>query len=292
MAAILLTWNPAVWDFGAPGQVSYDQVLAAIAADGHYDQRWSVGHRRHVDVGTEVWLLRQGREDRGLVGHGVAASGVYRAEHYATPGATSSYVDVAWDCLLPLENVVPIEEVLVPRVPGVHWTPQASGNSIASADEAALRSVWAEHVQTPADPTTVVPGTYPLEALSSVSVNRYERDSQGRQTCLDANGTSCGACGFSFGAFYGELGAGFIHVHHIVPVSQLGPDYQFDPSTDLVPLCPNCHAMAHMGRPDPYTPIELQQIIAGARTVRGELVSPAQEQALEEATRILGPAQE
>ena len=42
---------------------------------------------------------------------------------------------------------------------------------------------------------------------------------------------------------YGEIGEGFIHVHHIIPVSRLviEKDYKINPIEDLIPVCPNCH---------------------------------------------------
>ena len=46
---------------------------------------------------------------------------------------------------------------------------------------------------------------------------------------------------------YGVIGRGFIHVHHIVPISTIRESYQVDPVRDLVPVCPNCHAMLHRG---------------------------------------------
>lgn len=53
--------------------------------------------------------------------------------------------------------------------------------------------------------------------------------------------------GFDFEKTYGEHGMGFIHVHHLRPLSSLGEGYLVDPETDMVPLCPNCHAMVHRG---------------------------------------------
>lgn len=38
---------------------------------------------------------------------------------------------------------------------------------------------------------------------------------------------------------------GIIEVHHIVPISQIGKEYEVDPINDLVPLCPNCHTALH-----------------------------------------------
>lgn len=50
------------------------------------------------------------------------------------------------------------------------------------------------------------------------------------------------------------------HVHHIVPVSQIGLDYVIDPLKDLIPVCPNCHSMLHRKDP-PLIPEELKRIV-------------------------------
>lgn len=78
-----------------------------------------------------------------------------------------------------------------------------------------------------------------------ITVNRYERSSVARTACLNYFGYVCQVCQIDFERRYGELGRGFIHVHHKVPVSEIGPDYQIDPVKDLIPVCPNCHAMLH-----------------------------------------------
>jgi 5-methylcytosine-specific restriction protein A len=44
---------------------------------------------------------------------------------------------------------------------------------------------------------------------------------------------------------YGERGRGFIHVHHVKPLSKLKRSQKIDPVNDLRPVCPNCHAMLH-----------------------------------------------
>ncbi|SFR57421.1 putative restriction endonuclease [Marinobacter daqiaonensis] len=74
---------------------------------------------------------------------------------------------------------------------------------------------------------------------------RYERDKKLRDAAIQIHGDSCKACGFNFGEAYGQHGQGFIHVHHVVPVSEYNGKKQVDPSMDLVPLCANCHAMVH-----------------------------------------------
>lgn len=85
-------------------------------------------------------------------------------------------------------------------------------------------------------------------AKRQVTVNSYERDSKARKRCIEKYGAVCSICGFDFEKIYGELGKGFIHVHHIVPIHTIGKGYEVNPEKDLIPVCPNCHAMLHRGK--------------------------------------------
>lgn len=91
------------------------------------------------------------------------------------------------------------------------------------------------------------PENYAEGAKKQVTVNSYERDPRARQACIDHHGTTCKCCGFDFEKVYGEHGKGFIHVHHIKPLHTVGEGYVVDPIVDMIPLCPNCHAMIHRG---------------------------------------------
>lgn len=93
-----------------------------------------------------------------------------------------------------------------------------------------------------------------------ISVNVYERNLEARSKCIEHYGTSCSICQFEFIKFYGQIGEGFIHVHHLKPLSEIGQDYELDPIEDLRPVCPNCHAMLHRKKP-PYTIEQLKGII-------------------------------
>lgn len=107
------------------------------------------------------------------------------------------------------------------------------------------------------------PSQYPEGSAKSVYVNRYERDPKARAEAIKIHGSICSVCQFNFEEFYGELGAGFIHVHHVVPLSEIGGAYHVDPNRDLVPVCPNCHAMLHKRNP-PYSVRELEEIVQTA----------------------------
>lgn len=105
----------------------------------------------------------------------------------------------------------------------------------------------------PIEPEEIVVKGREEGSVNRIVTNRYERNPLNRQLCIAIHGYSCKICGMSFEERYGEIGHKFIHVHHIVPVSQLGSGYMIDPAKDLIPVCPNCHAMLHRQDP-PYSP--------------------------------------
>ena len=96
--------------------------------------------------------------------------------------------------------------------------------------------------------------------LIEIKINKYERSNKARQASIDYHGIACLVCGIDFEKIYGDLGRGFIHVHHITPLSNLKKIKDVDPIKDLVPVCPNCHSMLHKKEP-PYTIDELKNKI-------------------------------
>lgn len=97
-------------------------------------------------------------------------------------------------------------------------------------------------------------------ALVKVMANKYERNQKARKECVAKKGYKCLVCGCDFEKAYGEIGKGFIHVHHLVPISSIGQEYELNVDTDLVPVCPNCHYMMHRKDP-PYTVEEMKKIM-------------------------------
>lgn len=90
----------------------------------------------------------------------------------------------------------------------------------------------------------------------TILVNSYERNPKARQLCVEYWGLSCSVCEINFEKLYGEIGKGFIHVHHLIPVSQIGELYQVDPINDLRPVCPNCHSLLHKKNP----PLKIEEL--------------------------------
>lgn len=99
----------------------------------------------------------------------------------------------------------------------------------------------------------------PEGAKTQVMVNRYERDPEARRQCLEHFGHECRVCGLRFEDRYGAIGQGFMHVHHKKPLSEITDhdNHTVNPLEDLVPVCPNCHAMLH--RP-PVTTLTVEDL--------------------------------
>lgn len=88
-------------------------------------------------------------------------------------------------------------------------------------------------------------------AIKEMHIAKCERNPKLREACIEyymaKNGGHivCAACGMEFGKMYGDVGEGYIEVHHLSPISQIEGVHGVDPKKDLVPLCANCHAMIH-----------------------------------------------
>jgi len=90
------------------------------------------------------------------------------------------------------------------------------------------------------------------------------RSSKIEQSRKERGRIVCETCGFDFEKVYGELGHGFIHVHHTVPLHFSGETKST--LDDLVLVCVNCHQMIH--RHSRWkTPEELKAIISATAQV-------------------------
>lgn len=257
MSAIILGWNPQRWPWE-----DYDEWVNEVRLNGPTASTWTVGRRINITAGTDAWLLLQG-ERRGLVGRAIVQSPKpYEVPHFADETRTTNQIDIEWQSLLPIADRIP-PLTLNAEVPGAPWNHvYGSGAPVPADSEAAVHELWQRfnpdnELQ---DAGELPKGLFPEGAVRTVVVNRYERDPRARAACIAHWGSTCVACGFDFASVYGKPGEGFIHVHHLIPVSQLGPDYLIDPVSDLRPLCPNCHAMVHTQDP-PLTPEELAVMI-------------------------------
>lgn len=94
----------------------------------------------------------------------------------------------------------------------------------------------------------------------------YVRSASAREKCKAHYEYTCQACGLRMDHVYGEIGKGFIEVHHLNPIHLFDDVHVVDPINDLITLCPNCHAMIHKLE-DPGDITTLKELIATSKNV-------------------------
>ena len=242
----LLCWNPLRWN----DWEDFDDAVERTHQGESVQFVWSTGNRTSLEIGQRIFLYRQG-SDRGIIASGHTASGIKFDDHWDESGRQAPCIDVEFDRIVSVDSVLPTDD-LMDRIPEFHWKRlQASGVEIADSVAAKLEHFWQEHTGTSANfPNEVTTGTSWAEgSVTKVTVNRYERNANARRDCIDHYGPACVVCNFDFESAYGQLGRGFIHVHHLKELASIGRKYKVDPVRDLRPLCPNCHAMIHQTTP-------------------------------------------
>jgi predicted HNH restriction endonuclease len=198
-----------------------------------------------------------------MIAVGQATSEIFEGAHFNDQEGVSNYVNVAWLEWVDADERLPVED-LASVTTSTNWNAiYSSGLQLDESDADAVLLAWG--AVSPAD-VLDLPGDedvhqLPEGAKKTVQVNRYERNRLARKRCIDKFGAVCAVCDIDFGQTYGEFASGFIHVHHIVPVASIGKTYRLDPLKDLVPVCPNCHAMLHRGVKTPRTTAELRGLL-------------------------------
>ena len=229
---------------------------------GESVQTWSSGARKNIPVGAPAYLMRQGPINPGIFGYGIVKEAPQEYPHYDAEkreqGKTNLQVAVNFQYFFdPREKIVISKDELL-RIDSALWNAQGSGRKIPNEIELQISHLFQSRVGAELEYPDELPpdNTYIEGASKQVSVNAYERNAEARQKCIELNGTTCKVCDFNFEYSYGPVGKGYIHVHHRVPLSQVGQDYEVDPSSDLVPVCPNCHAMLHSESP----PLDIKEL--------------------------------
>jgi len=253
MPTYILTWNPDTWKW-----TDLSNTIARIRRGDSVTQRWSSGNTKKIPVGSRVLLLRQGPEPRGIMASGWTTAPVEELPHWdatrAQRGDMTNYVQFAVDTLLDPET----ESLLDPRdfpaggVRDVYWALPASGISIPVSAAVQLEELWASHI---GEWSTAGIADAELSALEGEIRYHLVRHRSRERALRSAKIASVGqaplrcevpGCGFDFEQCYGDLGKGYVQVHHLRPLAS--SDESVETSLDdLAIVCANCHAMIHRG---------------------------------------------
>ncbi|WP_218576725.1 HNH endonuclease [Desulfobacter latus] len=256
-----MAWNPIKWQWD-----NLDDQIQQVQIKGSIEEPWTCGNRKDLPIGSRVFLFKQGNKQKGIIGAGFTLTEPQEEPHYntqlAVKGRAVKRVNVRW-YLLEREPIIPLERLMLPPFSSRKWIFQASGyeieKSISDALLTELSNLSKRKIFCLPEEETIHLG-YHEGTVCSILINKYERNLQAREKCIEHWGTRCIVCGFDFGLTFGKFAVGFIHVHHIKPLYEIKSDYKVDPVHDLRPVCPNCHAVLHMRKP-PMSIEELKLII-------------------------------
>jgi len=238
----IFQWNPKVW--------GGDEFLHDKSPGDSSD--WSVNqYRAEVAAGDRMLFWRAGK-DSGIYAIATIVGRLFERapEDRVNPNAQSEWaVDFRFDELLD-PPVLKTELLAHPTLKGLRVIrfPNATNFPVDSDQWEALEQLLRKTRQRLADEVTSSSG-HPEGAVKKVSVDARERSGRARADCIEYYGTTCVVCDLSFGEVYGDIGEGFIHVHHLVDLALVSGTTETDGIRDLRPVCPNCHAMLHTATP-------------------------------------------
>jgi hypothetical protein len=127
--------------------------MRTIEVRGYCPHVWGCGVTRRIVPGDRVFLMKVGREPRGIVGSGWVITPVYEELYTDAQGRAraSRCVEVHFDALLdPDDEIYPRAWLQAGIYTRMHWSPQASGVSIPAEVAAQLEEDWARFLGRPA----------------------------------------------------------------------------------------------------------------------------------------------
>ena len=153
MATFLLVWNPDRWHWA-----DLPDMAEAVSRGEPVVRRWSCGSTRRIKKGDRVFLMRLGREPRGIIGSGTVVIEPYEDVHWdpqeAQLGKTTRYIRFQFDALLdPEREPILWRERLKSEAPfsEAHWDTRSSGIRIADHVASELEKAWSDLVGSTAE---------------------------------------------------------------------------------------------------------------------------------------------
>lgn len=269
MPCYLLVWNPRRFPWN-----DFADDLGGVRSGELITGRWSCGSTRRIRPGNRIFLMRLGKEPKGVFAAGYATSEVFTDSHwdtsipdYATRQA--NYVNFVFEYLFEpqTEGLIDLDQLRASVSDTFDWTPQASGVHVPDEIAEKLERQWRKllenlkiHEESETTGFNAQKLTYREGRRYKVELTKIERNRKARLQAIALHGSYCHVCQFDFEIAYGEIGRGLIQVHHVNPLADSASIELVNPQTDLVPVCANCHMVIHSKNP-PYLVGDLADIM-------------------------------
>lgn len=236
----LFDWNPSKWDWK-----NLELKLQEFDTTGKTSEIWTCSSFKQVKIGDRAFLVKLGKKvkTKGLFASGYIMSLPFQAPSATDPTRMDWRVIIEFDVFVdPKDVIVTVEELKQVGLTSQNWLPQQSGISVQPDIAFKLEAIWLKNFFSIAANSTSGKKYIDGEVKHRL-VKVYERSPYAREACLKEFGAVCAVCNLDFSVKYG--GNDYIHVHHLNELHIINEAHEIDPVKDLVPICPNCHAMVH-----------------------------------------------
>ncbi|MGG7195612.1 HNH endonuclease [Clostridium butyricum] len=251
---------------------NFEKDMIILKTKGVISDRHSCGRTKSIKKGDRIFIMRTGESETGIFISAYATSDVFEDLHWKENekklGKKTNYIDINIEYLgnFNKNNEMLTKDELIKISSNYDWSNKNPAIKISKDIADQLESVWEEKILRKNEENfinideTTTGEEYYEGAVTTIKVNKYERNSKARQECINEYGYTCYVCGTNLQDIYGKLGERKIHVHHIKEIHTIGKEYKLNPKEDLRPVCPNCHSIIHSKRP-PYTIEEVKKSI-------------------------------
>ncbi len=152
----LLTWNPRriSWE-----DTDLPDALRFTERGKRWKGSWSCGITKKIRPGDRVFLMKLGKEPRGIVASGWVVkpegykpvrkgSAVYEDSHWDPKrrGKMALYVDIDFDVALDPAEVLPWRTLRSDVDSQMNWAPENSGVTVGEKVARRLEKAWSQHV--------------------------------------------------------------------------------------------------------------------------------------------------
>lgn len=262
MATYLLIWNPKRWSWD-----NLQDEVDEINKNGFLIGSWSVGNSKRVTRGDRLFLIRLGKEPRGIIGSGLAESDVFEDEHWDESanevGKSARYVDVRFDKLLNPDNEAILSRKELDHLGEMHWDSPVSGIQIPDDIAHGLENLWEDFLSGDRFLPNAVAEPAAIEGLRTETKSYVRgRSGQLRELALGkANGVCC-VCDVDYKKLLNGKGVRVLQVHHRKQLAASDAP-RVTHLSDLAVVCGNCHLLIHM---NPRQALEVEEL----RTMLGK----------------------
>ncbi|MEX2375319.1 MAG: HNH endonuclease [Dehalococcoidia bacterium] len=277
MAAYLLLWNPAKYDWPDLGQ-----LLNRLDHGEPAFHPWGVGNRVDLEPGSTVYLMQTGDKSPGIRARGLSVTRPRRGPRIDGGGERNHMqVQVQFLDLQDRDEVPSVPRELLQHDPvlgDINWCPQRGGMELPPIAAPRLALLWREMFHHRQDQHGLMLDSRDYEGEILVRLARHRRRERALRAKRLAMSASihgyqliCEVCDMNMTKrFEGSVGH-IAEVHHTRPLAE----YEHPQPThinDLAVVCPTCHRFIHSRQPI-YTIEQAREKMSLGKTINQPLTT-------------------